>query len=292
MLPEGVNEEDTLRWPEIDTVVADAGYFETLGIHLLRGRGFRVEDHAEAPGVVVVNEEFARRFWPGQDAIGKEVRMDSEGPASEVVGVVATGRYRTLGEAPRPFLYTSFRQDYSSMMTLVAVGDIPEGELLAGLRSAIDRVDPHLPIFDVTTLGEHTDLMLFPSRLAASLLGVFGLLGLLLAAVGLYGVVAFSVARRTREVGVRRALGARRGQVVAMILREGLTLVAVGLAVGLGIGWLASGVFEGLLFGITPGDPLTYVLVAGVLFSIAGLANFLPARRAAAAAPTEALRYE
>ena len=291
MLPEGIDEEDVLRWPEIDSMTADTGYFETLGIDLVRGRDFRPEDTADAPLVVVVNEEFARRFWPEQDALGKEVRLSTEGPASQVVGVVATGRYRTLGEAARPFIYTAFRQDYSSMMTLVAVGDLPEGELLAGLRSAIDRIDSHLPLFDVTTLGEHTDFMLFPSRLAASLLTVFGILGLLLAAVGLYGVVAFSVARRTREVGVRMALGARRDQVVGMILREGLVLVAVGLAVGLTVGWMASGIFEGLLFGITPGDPVTYVLVALVLLIIAGFANLLPARRAAAAAPTEALRY-
>lgn len=292
LLPEGQTLEDEEDWPEVDLVTVDGGYFETLGIELRRGRDFDVRASADGPGTVIVNETFAARYWPGEDPLGKRVRFDSEEPWAEVVGVVADGKYRTLGETTRPFIYLPFRQNYSSMMTLVATGEGDEQSLLMAIRQELDSLDANLPIFDNKTLGEHLDIMLFPARLGASLLAGFGLLGLALAAVGLYGVVAFSVARRTREVGIRMAIGADRAAVVTMVVGEGMGLVVVGLFLGLGLAWMGSGVLESLLYGISPSDPLTFALVAVLLASVALVANLVPAGRAARIAPTEALRYE
>jgi predicted permease len=292
LLPEGQNLENEDDWPEVDVVTADAGYFETLGIDLTRGRDFSAQTKGESPGVVIVNEAFASLYWPGEGPLGKRVRFSLDQPWSEVVGVAANGKYRTLGESTRSFIYLPFRQNYSSMMTLVAAGGGNEQGLLAAVRGELQALDPNVPLFDSKTLSEHLDIMLFPARLGASLLAGFGLLGLALAGVGLYGVVAFSVARRTREVGIRMALGARRQEVVGMVVREGMMLVGVGLALGLGLAFLGSGVLESLLYGIRPNDPTTFVLVAGILAVVALVANVVPARRAAQIAPTEALRYE
>jgi len=209
-----------------------------------------------------------------------------------MIGLLSTWSHRTLGESTRPFIYLPSRQNYSSMMTLVVAGGGDEQGMLAAVRGELEALDANVPIFDSKTLSEHLDIMLFPARLGASLLAGFGLLGLALAGVGLYGVVAFSVARRTREVGIRMAIGAQRSEVVGMVVREGMALVAVGLALGLGAAWLGSGVLKSLLYGISPSDPITFAVVAGLLAVVALVANVVPARRAAQIAPTEALRYE
>ena len=183
-------------WPDIDTARAGPGYFETLGLTLTRGRGFSDRDDAEAPPVVVVNEAMAARYWPGEEALGKRLRFDDEKPWAEVVGVARTAKYRTLGEQPRPFIYHNHLQDYSSMMTLVVAAD-DEVATLSALRLELEVLDPKVPIFDQRLISEHLDVALFPARMAAALLAAFGGLGLVLASVGLYGVVAYSVSRRT-----------------------------------------------------------------------------------------------
>ncbi len=279
------------EWPEIDTVRAGPGYFETLGVALVRGRGFSQADDAEAPPVVVVNEALAERYWPGEEALGKRLRFDEEAPWATVVGVARTAKYRTLGEEPRPFVYRSHLQDYGSMMTLVvAAGD--EAQALAALRRELEALDPKVPIFDQGLLSEHLDVMLFPARMAAALLAAFGGLGLVLASVGLYGVVAYSVSRRTREVGIRMAIGAGRGDVLRLVVREGMVLVAVGLVLGLAAALAGGQLLGGLLYGIEPHDPLTFLAVAAVLAAVALAANLLPARRATRVDPMVALRYE
>jgi putative ABC transport system permease protein len=209
-----------------------------------------------------------------------------------VIGVARDGKYRTLGEAPRAFVYTNNLQQYSSFMTLVVATDGNEQAMLEQVRRELDALDPNLPVFDIATLSEHLSIMLFPARLGAALLAAFGALGLILAGIGLYGVVASSVARRTREVGIRRSLGARRSDVLALVVREGMVLTGIGLAIGLGLALLASQVMSGLLYGIGTHDPVTYVTVAVVLGGIAFLANLVPAGRATQVQPVVALKYE
>ncbi|MCP3962604.1 MAG: ABC transporter permease [bacterium] len=288
---EGQEEVPEDEWPEVDTVRAGPGYFETLGIPLTRGRGFDDRDGAQAPPVVVVNEALAEKHWPGEEPLGKRLRFADDAPWAEVVGVARTGKYRTLGEDARPFVYRCHLQDYSSLMTLVVASDDEEAALTA-LRRELEALDPRVPIFDQRLISEHLDVALFPARMGAALLAAFGVLGLVLASVGLYGVVAYSVSRRTREVGIRMAIGARRADVLSLVTREGMVLVAVGLALGIGAALFAARALGSLLYGITPHDPLTFATVATILATVALAANLLPARRATQVDPMEALRYE
>ncbi|MEM7353206.1 MAG: ABC transporter permease [Acidobacteriota bacterium] len=276
---------------EIDTVRVGPGYFETLGIPLLRGRGFSDRDAATTSPVVVVNDAFAQRYWPGEDALGKRLRSRRDDPWAEVVGVVRTGRYRTLGEESLPFVYRSHQQDYSSMMTLVVAAD-GEAATLAALRAELQALDRQVPIFDQRLMSGHLDVALYPARLGAALLAAFGILGLALASVGLYGVVAYSVSRRTREVGIRMAIGAGARDVLSLVVREGMALVAVGLGLGLATALAAAHLLSSVLYGIAPHDPLTFAGVALVLGAAALIANLVPAQRATRVDPIVALRYE
>src|SRR6185369_9710028 len=230
-----VREEDR---PEIDRDGAGPGYFETLGVSLLAGRTFTEHDGPDAPKVVIVNETAAKRFWPGEAALGKHLRFGKDAPWLTVVGVARDGKYRTLGEDPRPFAYTAVEQDKSFGRTLVVAGDGDEKVLLGEVRRAIDATDPNVPIFDIKTMSEHLSIMLFLARMGAILLAAFGGLGLILASMGLYGVVAASVARRTREIGIRMAIGAQRGDVLRLVVREGMVLTGTGLGIGIGLALL------------------------------------------------------
>ncbi|MCB1035538.1 MAG: ABC transporter permease, partial [Acidobacteria bacterium] len=285
-LPEG---EDEL---EVEFDVISPGYLRTLGVNLPFGRDFTEQDRAESPGVVLVNEEAARRFWPGENPLGKRVRFSEEGPWLEVVGVTETGKYRTLGEDPRPFVYRPFLQEYSALMTLVVRGEVEEAQLVEQVRREIEALDPTAPIFDLRSVSQHLGIMLFPARMGAVLLAAFGLLGLVLASVGLYGVVAYVVSRRTREVGVRLALGARRQDVLSMVVWEGMTLVAEGVVAGVGAALALGRLVANWLYGIESYDPLTFVAVPVLLALVALAANLVPARRATRIDPMVALRYE
>ncbi|HYU34632.1 MAG TPA: FtsX-like permease family protein, partial [Thermoanaerobaculia bacterium] len=278
--------------PQVDRTGVVPGYFETLGIPVLAGRDFAAGDSPGTTEVVIANQAAARQLWPGEDPIGKRLRFGDDGAWMTVVGVAKDGKYRTLGEVPRPFLYTDTRQRYSSFMTLIVATDGDERAMLEQVRRELDALDPNLPIFDLTTLSKHLSIMLFPARIGAALLAAFGTLGLLLAGIGLYGVVAASVARRTREVGIRMSLGARRSDVLALVVREGMTLTGIGLAIGLGLALVASQLLRGLLYGIGAHDPVTYVAVAAALGGIALCANLIPAGRATQVEPVVALKYE
>lgn len=267
------------------------GYFETLGIPLLAGRDFAATDGPAAARVAIINQTAARQFWPGEDAVGKRLRL-GEGEWMTVVGVAKDGKYRTLGEEPRPFVYPNSLQQYSAFMTLVVATDGNEQVMLDQVRRQLDALDPNVPIFNISTMSKHLSIMLFPARLGAALLAAFGTLGLLLAGIGLYGVVAASVARRTREVGIRMSLGARRSDVLALVVREGMVLTGIGLAIGLGLALLGAQLLRGLLYGIGTHDPVTFVAVAVVLGGIAFLANLVPAGRATQVEPVVALKYE
>jgi predicted permease len=270
-------------------LIAD-GYFDAMGIRLLRGRAITDQDGADAPGVMVINERFAERYWPGDEAVGKRVLVGST--EREVVGVVEDGKYRSLGEDPLPYMYLPWEQSLNSEMTLHVRTAGPPEAMAARIREEVRSLDPQLPIYDVRTMENHLGISMLPARLGGFVLGIFGVLGLVLAAVGIYGVMAYSVAQRTREIGIRVAVGAARRQVIGMVVRQGMGVVVLGTAVGLVGAFGAARLVQGLLYTESALDPLTFVAVPAVLLAAAGLATYLPARRAAGVDPVRALKAE
>jgi predicted permease len=278
---------------EVSFDVVGPRYFETLRVPLLKGRGFTSADVRGSAGVVVVNQAFVRRYWPGEDGLGKRLGTEGpEGPMLEVVGVAGDGRYVTLGEDPRPFMFMPLLQQYESAATLVARTTGDPAEVLGPLKARIQSSDATLPVFEARTLVDHLGLALLPARVAGGVLGAFGALGLLLAAIGLYGVMAYAVSQRTRELGIRTALGAERGDLVRMVVREGMRLTAWGIGFGLVLALVAGRLSQSLLYGISGTDAITFAGVACVLGGSALLACWLPARRASRVDPLVALRTE
>lgn len=269
-------------------------YFEILRIPLLRGRTFDARDGPDAPLVAIVNETMARRYWPDGEAVGRRILLSGEpdGPSLEIVGVAADGKYRSLREEPRANVYVPFAQIYRPGMTLLARGGGDPHALVAPIRGALRSLDPGVPLFDVRTLEEQVAAATAEDRVAALAAGAFGLLALLMAAVGLYGLLAYTVGRRVRELGIRMALGARRAQVIGLVLAGAVKLVVAGVAVGIPVALLAGGAAEELLYGVSPGDPATMAVAALLLLGVALFAAFVPARRAAAVQPARALREE
>jgi putative ABC transport system permease protein len=293
---EGQAPKDAERNPLLNFETVSPGYFETMGIPLTRGRGFTESDREGHPGVVVVSETLAKRYWPGLDPIGKRIKIPL--PPTEfndtwlsVVGVAGDARYREF-RAARLDLYMSYLQADPSLQDLVVrtAGDIAVVAPL--LRQAIQELDPELPPPGVTTMGRVVSEALGGPRFAARLFSAFALVALLLAALGLYGLLAWSVRRRTREIGVRVALGARPIDVGRLVLGEGLALTAAGLALGLVAALLGARVLSALLFGVEPTDGATLAAASGLLVAVAGLACALPARRALRMDPAAALRHE
>lgn len=266
------------------------GYLETMGVGLLEGRTFARSDDATAPPVLVVNQRFADRFWPGEAALGKIVR--TAGKDRTVIGVVETGKVRSLGEPPTEMMYLPQRELFATGVSVVARATSDPQAVLQGVREIVRAADPDMPVFDVRTMDEHMGFALLPARLGGTVLGLFGLLGLVLAAVGIYGVMAYSVAQRTRELGIRIALGSDRGDVVRLVLKEGMRLAALGVAIGLLGAVVASRLVRGLLYGVSPLDPLAFSVVPLTLVAVAALAVYLPARRAAGVDPIRALKSE
>ena len=283
---------------EINSSTVAPGYFETLRIPLVQGRTFEAQDHAKAPGVVLINEAFARRYWSGQPPLGKRIQMGmvregvNDAPALTVVGVVKDGKYATLGEEATPFFYLNLAQNYGSSPTLIVRTRGNPTDLLATVRSEVATLDKSLPLFDVKTMRQHLGLALLPARLAGSVLGIFGFIALLLAAAGIYGVMAYAVAERTREIGIRMALGANPLAVLRLIVQQGMTLVLIGLAIGLTAALALTHLLKRLLFGVSATDPLTFAGIALLLTTVALLACWIPARRATKVDPMMALRCE
>ena len=277
------------------TLAASVGlrYFETLRIPLLRGRDFNAQDREGAPGVVVVNETFAKRYFPVQDPLGKHISLSgAKGPWLEVIGLARDGKYITLGEAPAPFVYQSLAQRHESGMSLMVRTRSDPANFLASVRREVQAVEKNLPVTNLRPMTELLSNSLYSARMGAGLLGVFGLLALLLAAIGLYGVMAYSVTRRTREIGIRMALGAQRGDVLRLVLREGMTLVGVGIFLGLLGAFALTRLLASFLYGVSTTDPSTFIGIALFLAAVALLASFIPARRASKVDPMIALRYE
>lgn len=256
----------------------------------MSGRDFtQKETDTEAAGTVVVNEYLAQELWPGENPIGKRVALGGEKATSEVIGVVRGGKYQTLGESPIAVVY---RGDLPERRTVVIRTTGDARGLLEEVRRQVQVVDPLMAATDLQTIEEYMALPLFPARTTGLLLGFSGLLALVLTTVGLFGVIAYVVSQRTHEIGVRMALGARRSDVLKLVMRQGLYLTLIGLGIGLGAAFFAARLLSPLLYGIGANDPTTLLAVALGLTAVAMLACYLPARRAMEVDPATALRYE
>ncbi|MGH7504317.1 MAG: ABC transporter permease, partial [Longimicrobiales bacterium] len=275
----------------IDAATVDAGFFDAVGIPLVRGRGFAPTDDADAPRVVIVNEAFVRRFWPGEAAVGRAIR-GSDGTPYRVIGIAAGAKIRQLGEAPRAFVYVPVTQSYTSFLTLVARTRGGAEALVPRILEAARALEPDLVFYETKTMQRHLAAMLLPAMLAATAFAGFGALALTLALVGLYGVVSYAVASRTREVGIRMSLGADAGTMVRLLMGGGLRLVLVGAAIGLVLALVGSRVLAGFLYGVRAADPLTFLVVPALFIAVAALAAYLPARRASRIEPVRALKGE
>jgi predicted permease len=270
------------------------GHFRTLQIDLLAGRDFSYADGPGPAGVAIVNETLARRFWPGESALGKRLRpLGSTNPVRdsvEVVGVVRDSTYVTVGEDPRPFLYRPLAQVYTPRVTLLVRSTLGTESALATIRAELRALDPGLPLFNANTLADATAISLLPARVAGTLLVVLGALALALAALGIYGVLAYLVRARTREIGVRVAIGAPPRAVAAMVVRQAITWTAVGAAIGVLLALGLTRFLASFLYGIDPLDPLTFAGVLLVLGIVACVASAVPAVRASRLDPLVALR--
>jgi putative ABC transport system permease protein len=277
--------------PELNTNIVGPNYFATMGIPLVAGRDFNVQDREGSPTVVIVNEVFARRYFGG-NAVGKRLRFGSKEPFREIVGVARNAKYRNLREEPLPFIYTPLAQEPQSGMTLLVrtMGD-PRA-VVGAVRNEMRALNKDVPLFAVQTMTEQIADQLAADRVVAVLLSVFGVSALLLATIGIYGVVAFAVAQRTHEIGIRIALGADRRNILKLILGQGMVLIVIGAGVGLALALTATQLLKSLLFGVSATDPLTFVSVVLVLVGTALLACYMPARRAMKVDPLVALRYE
>jgi predicted permease len=269
-----------------------AGYFKAMGIPLLDGRDFSTQDNKNNSEVAIVNETFARNYLGG-NALGRRIsRSSANGPFIQIVGVAKDGKYLSIGESPRPMIYFPLLQSYESSVTLVARTGQDPRSAIAAIRSEIRQLDPTLPLYDAETVSEQLGLVFFPARLAAVMLGAFGFLALVLAAVGIYGIVSFASRRRIREIGIRVALGATRSRVVLLVIRRALTLVSIGLALGLAGAFALTRFLSGILYGVSATDSIAFLSVGFVLAFVALAASWIPARLAAGADPISSLRYE
>jgi predicted permease len=275
------------------TSVVSPGYVEAIGARLVRGRDFADRDDADAIPVAIVNETFARRFWPGEDAIGRRFSLGKEdAPKLQVIGIVRDGKYTSLAEDPKPFAYRALFQAYSGSTSVVVRADGDPSRLLPAIRAVLRELDPQLPLASARTLSERLSGALLPARLGAVVLGSFGVLALALAAIGIYGVTSYAVSWRTREIGVRMALGAERGDVLRLVVGGGVALTLLGAGIGMAAALLLTRLMQRFLFGVSYADGLTYALVGALLVGVAYLACYLPARRAAGTDPVLALRAE
>ena len=268
------------------------GYFRTLGIPLKRGRVFSDLDRKETTPVAIVNTAMARHFWPGQDPIGKRFHFIDEPTLREVVGEVGDSVQFQIGEVPQPVAYLPLTQDYSPFATLNVRSAGDPQPLVSAARDQVQSLNRNLALTNVATIGETLRLGLWAPRMGAMLLGAFAALALLLASVGIYGVLSYSVTQRVQEVGVRMALGATPGQVLRLVVRQGMALVLIGVGSGVVGALILMRFLSGLLFGVKPSDPVTFVAVSAVLAAVALFATYWPARRATKVDPMVALRYE
>lgn len=290
---EGERTPDSRPTHVADVTFISHDYFRTMGLPIVKGRNFSTSDRQGSPRVAIINEEMAKRFWPGEDPIGKRISQESTtGPFLEVIGVAKNGKYRSLEEEQLMYLYLPVSQEPRSDLKLLIRTRPGTPTPLNDVRAIIGSIDPNLPVYDAMSMWQSTAFSLLPQQMAATVTALFGLLGVTLAAIGIYGLVAYSVARRTREIGIRAALGAGSADLLKMILRQGLLPVAIGMALGAVASVIVTRLLESFLIGVSAGDPLTLIAVSALLLAIALLACYIPARRALKIDPMSALRYE
>ncbi len=295
--PEGYQFPKGKESDSIFCSTVDGPYFQTMGTPIVHGRAIQATDTATAPPVAVVNEFMAERYWPNQDPLGKRFRvLGRDSKWVQVVGVAKNGTYLSIGEPHMPFFYAPFAQQPPTRMTLLVETSGDAAALSAPLRSLVRSIDPHQPIYNVRTMREYYQTQgLQALRLVVNLVGGMGILGLSMALIGLYGLVAYSVSRRTREIGIRMAIGAARVDILRSVVRQGMTLAIIGTAAGLlgsfGVARVLQALFSRMQQqGIF--DPWTFIALPLALLAVTLAASYIPARRAAAIDPNEALRYE
>jgi predicted permease len=275
----------------VQTNIVGLGFFGAMGIPVLAGRDFSEQDSETSPRVVIINQTMAEKFWPGQDAVGKRFKFFGDQQYRQVVGIARDSKYNNLVEASLPFIYQPLKQEYSAAFSLSIRTALDPKGISPGIRDTIKSMDSAIPVLALGTLHDVVDQSLAGQRTNVLLLSVFSVLALLLAAIGLYGVMAYSVAQRTHEIGIRMAIGARSSTVLGMVLKQGLTLVGIGLMVGLVVAMIVVRLVTTLLFGIHPWDPLTLTATSGLLASTALLANYIPALKATKVSPVIALKH-
>jgi predicted permease len=272
------------------TNTVDVDYFKTVRIPLLQGRTFADSDQDGSLPVAIINEDLARRYWPDGNALGKAFRLVGDTVARKIVGVVKTSNYTTIGEAPQPCIYLPLRQNPGGNFSLYVRTAGDPSQVLEAVQREIKAIAPNVEVSDVRTGITLMSQVLWSARMVLGMLGVFGLLALALASVGLYGILAYSVSGRRHEIGVRMALGASRSAVLRLVVREGMMLVAIGVGIGLSISLLIGRVFSRMLFGLSPADPLSLAGASAVLILVSMLACYLPALAASRMDPMKALR--
>ena len=293
IVPEGYKFSKGTESVALLSATVDDHYFDTMGVPVVRGRGFQTGDNGTAPKVAIVNEVLAAKYWPDQDPVGKRFRLDNaQGQLVQIVGVAKTSKYIFISEPPLEFLYLPLSQNPKSRMTMLVESLGDARSLMAPVREAVRGLDSNQPIYDVHTMQDFFQQRAVKTpNMIVQTVGTMGLMGLLLAMVGLYGLVAYSVSRRTREFGIRMAIGAESRQVLRMVMRQGLRLSLAGIAIGLVLSLGAVRVLKAA-FSTGPSDPATMVTVPLVLLAVTLLAAYIPALRASRVAPMKALRYE
>jgi predicted permease len=274
---------------DADWNVVSPGYFDVLRIPLVQGRAFTDADRAGVPDVAIVNETLAWQIWPEGNAVGRTFRND--GRTVTVIAVARNAKYRTLGERPRAFIYVPIAQRYFTRTSIV-VRTAPGVRVDAALRRLVAELAPALPVLDQRTMLEHTAISLFPQRVAAWVAGSLGGVALLLALIGIYGLTAYTVAQRTREIGVRVALGATRRRVMSLVLRQGVGLAVLGVVIGALAAIAVTRLLAALLYGVQPTDAFAFAGAAVLLVGAALAASWVPSRRAAGVDPAVALRVD
>jgi predicted permease len=271
--------------------MVDPGYFRTMQTRLVAGRDFDHHDRQGAKAVAIINQTLAAQLFPNENAVGKRF-----GPGGnqwmEVIGVAEDGKYNSLSDGPTPVVFYPIQQQYNSTCTVVARSSLPADRVVRMIEQTVHDMDPGMPFYQADSLEDHLRFPLLPARLAASMLGAFGALAIVLAATGGYGVMAYAVARRRREIGIRIAIGATREQVMRLVLRRTAVLLSVGTVLGTLVALAAGNLFSPILYGISPRDPVTFGLAALLMGAVALAAGWLPARRAMSTDPASALRDE
>jgi predicted permease len=294
IFPEGQVIADKTKTESAFDDEVQPNYFHTAGTPVIQGREFTEADSATGPKVAIVNEAFAKKIWPGENSVGKSFRTKKDGPPIQVVGVTRTGKYLFLYETPQLFVYLPLAQSYLAGANLFVYTESDPQQLVGAVRDQISQLDASLPVFGVNTMDAHVKYgkPLLPARLSAMLVGAFGLLGLVLASVGVYGVVSYSVSQRTQEIGIRTALGAQRSNVLAMVLKQGMSMALIGTVVGIVLSFLLFRGLSSVLYGVKSTDFVTLGAVSAILLAVAFAASYVPALRATRVDPVVALREQ